>query len=130
MTRRRPAGLAERLNQRGQSTVELALLLPVLALLMLALIQVGLLVRVRVMVTHAAREAAREAAVGGGDDDVRRAAAAAADLDPRRIAVEVSRAGERVTVNIRYDDPTDVPIVGALLGDARFEARATMRLEG
>lgn len=130
MTRRRPAGLGERLNQRGQSTVELALLLPVLALLMLALIQVGLLVRVRVMVTHAAREAVREAAVGGDDDAVRRAAAAAADLDPRRIAVGVSRAGERVTVNIRYDDPTDVPIVGALLGDARFEARATMRLEG
>ena len=122
--------MAERLNQRGQSTVELALLLPVLALLMLALIQVGLLVRVRVMVTHAAREAVREAAVGGDDDDVRRAAAAAADLDPRRIAVGVSRAGERVTVNIRYDDPTDVPIVGALLGDARFEARAAMRLEG
>lgn len=130
MTRRRPAGLAERLTQRGQSTVELALLLPVLAMLMLALIQVGLLVRVRVMVTHAAREAVREAAVGGDDDAVRRAAAAAADLDPRRIAVGVSRAGERVTVNIRYDDPTDVPIVGALLGDARFEARAAMRLEG
>lgn len=130
MTRRRPAERAERLTQRGQSTVELALLLPVLALLMLALIQVGLLVRVRVMVTHAAREAAREAAVGGDDDDVRRAAAAAADLDPQRIGVGVSRAGERVTVNIRYDDPTDVPIVGALLGEARFEARATMRLEG
>ena len=130
MTRRRPAGRVEQLNQRGQSTAELALLLPVLAMLMLALIQIGLLVRVRVMVTHAAREAVREAAVGGDDDDVRRAAAAAADLDPGRIGVGVSRAGERVTVNIRYHDPTDVPIVGALLGDARFEAQATMRLEG
>lgn len=119
-----------RWNHRGQSTVELALLLPVLAVLMLALIQVGLLVRVRVMVTHAAREAARVAAVGVDDDGVRRAAAAAADLDPRRIGVRVSRAGERVTVEVRYDDPTEVPVVGALLGDARFDARATMRLEG
>lgn len=104
--------------------------MPVLVTLLLALVQIGLLVRVRVMVTHAAREAVREAAVGADDDEVRAAAAAAGDLDPRRLQVSVSRAGDRVAVEVRYRDPTEVPIVGALLGDARFDARATMRLEG
>ena len=122
-------GAAGRPADRGQSTAELVLLMPVLVALLLALVQIGLLVRVRVMVTHAAREAVREAAVGADDDDVRAAAAAAGDLDPRRLDVSVSRAGDRVAVEIRYHDPTDVPIVGALLGDARFDARATMRLE-
>lgn len=103
--------------------------MPVLVALLLALVQIGLLVRVRVMVTHAAREAVREAAVGADDDDVRAAAAAAGDLDPRRLEVSVSRAGDRVAVEVRYRDPTEVPIVGALLADARFDARATMRLE-
>ena len=120
---------AGRPADRGQSTAELVLLMPVLVALLLALVQIGLLVRVRVMVTHAAREAVREAAVGADDDDVRAAAAAAGDLDPRRLQVSVSRAGDRVAVEVRYHDPTDVPIVGALLGDARFDARATMRLE-
>lgn len=120
---------AGRPGDRGQSTAELVLLMPVLVALLLALVQIGLLVRVRVMVTHAAREAVREAAVGADDDDVRAAAAAAGDLDPRRLEVSVSRAGERVAVEVRYRDPTEVPIVGALLADARFDARATMRLE-
>ena len=120
---------AGRPADRGQSTAELVLLMPVLVALLLALVQIGLLIRVRVMVTHAAREAVREAAVGADDDKVRAAAAAAGDLDPRRLDVSVSRAGDRVAVEIRYHDPTDVPIVGALLGDARFDARATMRLE-
>lgn len=122
-------GAAGRPGDRGQSTAELVLLMPVLVALLLALVQIGLLVRVRVMVTHAAREAVREAAVGADDDDVRAAAAAAGDLDPRRLEVSVSRAGERVAVEVRYRDPTEVPIVGALLADARFDARATMRLE-
>ena len=130
MTGRRAASPLARRGQRGQSTVELVLVLPVLAALMLALVQIGLLVRVRVMVTHAAREAAREAAVGADDDGVRTAAAEAGDLDPRRLDVSVHRAGDRVAVAVRYRDPTEVPIVGALLADVRFEARATMRLEG
>ena len=42
--------------------MELALLLPVVLVLLLAVLQVGLLARDVVLVTHAAREAARAAA--------------------------------------------------------------------
>ena len=113
----------------GQSTVEFVLVLPCFALLLLTIVQVGLLVRTRVLVTHAAREAARAAAVGGSDLDVRVAALAAADLDPHRLSVAVHRAGGRATVELQYVDPTDVPLVGPLVGDAVFGADATMRLE-
>ncbi len=103
--------------------------MPFFALLLLAVVQVGLLVRTRVLVTHSAREAARVAAVGANDGEVRSAAVAAADLHPGRLVVEVRRADGKATVRLRYTDPTDVPLVGPLVGDAVFEARATMRLE-
>lgn len=109
--------------------MELALVMPFFALMLLALVQVGLLVRTRVLVTHAAREAVRSAAVGVSDGAVRSAALAASDLDPGRLTVSVQRAGGRAIVELRYAEPTDVPLVGPLVSDAVFEARATMRLE-
>ena len=42
-------------RDRGQSTVEVALLLPFVALLLLAVVQVGLVARDQVLVVHAAR---------------------------------------------------------------------------
>ena len=104
-------------------------MVPFLALMLLTIVQVGLLVRTRVLVTHAAREAVRSAAVGAADAEVRSAALAAADLDPRRLRVLVRRGGGRATVELQYAAATDVPVVGPLVGDAVFEARATMRLE-
>ena len=49
---------------RGQSTVEFALVLPLVVMVLLLVVQVGLVVRDQVLVVHAAREAARAAAVG------------------------------------------------------------------
>ncbi len=114
---------------RGQSTVEAALLLPAIAVVLLAVIQVGLVVHARIMVTHAAREGARAAAVGGTDDDVERAVAVAGDLAPYRLEVEVRRRNGRAVVEVSYDEPTSVPIIGLLLNDVTLEAEATMRLE-
>ncbi len=116
-------------RQRGQATVESALLLPFVALLLLAVVQVGLVVRSRVLVTHAAREGVRAAAVGGSDSDVRRAVEIAADLPTYRLGVEVSRSDGVAAVTVKFSDPTDVPLVGSLVGDAEVQAVARMRME-
>lgn len=129
MTGGSAARRAGRGRQSGQATVEFVLVMPFFALMLLAVVQVGLLVRTRVLVTHAAREAVRSAAVGVSDGEVRSAALAAADLDPGRLTVSVRRSGGRAIVELRYAEPTDVPLVGPLVSDAVFEARATMRLE-
>ncbi len=104
-------------------------MVPFLVLMLLTVVQVGLLVRTRVLVTHAAREAVRSAAVGEADAEVLSAALVSADLDPDRLQVSVRREGGRATVELRYVEATDVPLVGPLVGDATFEAQATMRLE-
>jgi hypothetical protein len=118
--------------ERGQATVEAALVLPLVVLLLLAVVQVGLLVRAEVLVTHAAREAARSAAVDADPQAATRAAGLATTLDAHRMTVRVegrSGPGSRVRVDITYTAPTDVPLVGALLGDVTLHASATMRVE-
>jgi len=116
----------------GQSTVEVALLLPLVALLLLAVVQVGLVARDLLLVTHAAREAARSAAVDPGPTAARDAATSATDLAPARLSVEVSGRGDpgsRVRVDLAYRSLTVVPLVGRLIGDVTVRGGATMRVE-
>ena len=117
----------------GQATVELALCLPLVLMAMLLVVQVGLVVGDQVRTVHAARAAAREAAVSAGSGPVDAAAVASSGMDPGRMAVAVSGRGEpgsHVTAHVTYRSVTDVPIVGLLLPDPTLEAEATMRVEG
>ena len=124
--------MTRRGDDGGQAVVELALVLPLVFLVLLAVVQVGLLVRDQVLVVHAAREAAREAAVDPSPEAARQAALAGSRLVADRLTVTSSGRGgpgSRVTVEVRYRAPTDVPLVGALVGDAGLEGSATMRVE-
>lgn len=117
---------------RGQSTVELALVLPVVVLLLLVLLQVGLVARDVVLVAHAAREGARAAATDDAADAAASAAAESSGLSPDRLEVTTSGRsgpGSRVRVEVRYRVPTDVPIVGRALGDRTVSSSVTMRVE-
>jgi len=119
-------------GDRGQSTAELALLLPVVVLVLLAVLQLGLVARDAVLVTHAAREAARAAAVDDAPGAARRAALAASGLRSDRMRVTTSGRngpGARVVVRLTYRIPTVVPIIGALLADPSVSAAASMRVE-
>ena len=127
----RPAGSHDpaRSNHRGQASVELALAFPLVVVMLLAIVQVALVVRDQVAVIHAAREGARAAAVtGAGPADGVAAAQAATRLEPGRLAVQVVK-GTEVRAATRYRSPTNVPIVGRLIGDVTVEATAVMRAE-
>ena len=116
----------------GQAAVELALVLPLVVVVLLVVVQVGLVARDQILVVHAAREAAREAAVDGGADVPRRAAVAGSGLADSRLSVTSTgrgAAGSRVRIEVRYKAPTAVPLVGAAVGDVTLEAGATMRVE-
>src|SRR5919198_5736771 len=105
---------------RGSATVEFALVLPLVLVVVLGLVQVGLVVRDRLLVEAAARAGARAAAVQDDPGAVQDAAMAAAPgLDAVRAQVVVTRAGSRgdpVRVHVVYDEPFRVPFVGWLLG--------------
>jgi Flp pilus assembly protein TadG len=119
-------------RQAGQATVEVALVVPLVALLALGVVQVGVLVHDQLLVTAAAREAVRAAAVSSDDAGARRAAGSVGRLDPGRLRVDVSRgAGESglVEARVSYTALTRVPVVGALLPDVSLSAEAVMRSE-
>lgn len=130
MTRRR-SGASDR-NERGQAAVELALLLPVVVVLLLAVLQVCLLGKDAILVAHASREAARAAATDPDPRAAATAAAAAAGLDPDHLDVTVTGRdgpGSRVLVVVTYRAPTTVPLVGPLVADRTIRVATTMRVE-
>jgi hypothetical protein len=115
-------------HERGQATVELALVLPVLVLALLAVIQVGLVVRDHLALVHAAREAARAASV---DPDSSRAVRAAHRTLPGSTVHIGDRpeVGEPISVEVTYTSRTNLPVVGALFPDPTLHATAVMRVE-
>ncbi len=119
-------------RQRGQATVELSLILPVIALLALLVGQVGVVATDAVLVHHAAREAARAAAVEPQIGVATAAAQGAAGLAPERMTVNLAggrSAGDSLRVTVRYSAPTHVPMVGRLIGDIDLSSTVTIRVE-
>jgi Flp pilus assembly protein TadG len=115
-------------RETGQAAVELALALPLVALLLLAIVQVGLVVRDEVLTVHAAREAARAAAVDPSPAGARAAALAGSGLRADRLTVRIGR-GDQSSAVVTYRSPTDLPLVGPLVPDLSLRAKAAMRTE-
>ena len=108
--------------------MELALVLPLVFTLLALLFQIALVARDEILVTHAARDAAREASVTA--DVSRIAAAARQNLPGARVAVVRRGAvGEPVEVAISYVAHTDLPLVGMFLPDLTMHGRSVMRVE-
>lgn len=116
----------------GQATVEFVLVLPVLMVFLLAVVQVGLVVRDQLAVIHAAREGARAASVDDTGNPGGHAATGvgrAGGLEDTRRTVTINVHDGLVTVRVTYRAPTDVPIIGPMLPDHTLTATATMALE-
>lgn len=121
-----------RASSGGQATVELALALPILALLLAALVEVGLVVGDQARLWHAAREAVRVAVVDPDVADVR-AAAERAGLRPLQVTVSpephLRRQGDPVAVEVRYSPTSRVRLFGAVLERVELTAAGVMRIE-
>ena len=113
-------------TEHGQATVEFALLLPILVLLLMCVVQTALIARDAVLVSHAARVGARIAAVDPSGDAVRNAVVEATPLDPSRLQITRRTEGDLVRVTVRYEAPTDVPLVGTLVGDVHMSESVAM----
>ena len=129
--RRRPPG------DSGQATVEFALILPMIVMLLTIIVQFGLIVRDQLAVIHAAREGAR----AGSIDDTGRPTAAATDvaihnsrLHASRLAVTANIGsaglpGQVITVTVTYRSPIIVPFARRVLPERTVRASVSMMLE-
>ena len=123
-------------HDAGQATVELALVLPFIVLLALALVQFGVVVAHQLGVVAAAQCAARAAAISGNggeySPDVAQREAKVASSECvalRPLRVDLTTVNNVVTARIEYLDRTNLPFVGLLFPNLTLESAAAMQLE-
>ena len=124
-------------EERGQTMTEFALVLPILALLLFAVIQFGIAFNHYLTVTDAARAGARQAAVAmyGPDNPATSAEEAARDsaenLDQGEFDVTVTASpgwekGADVTVTASY--PYEISLLGVVVSSGDLTSSTTERI--
>jgi Flp pilus assembly protein TadG len=124
-------------SEDGQTAVEFALVLPILAVLIFAIVEFGVTFHDYVTVTDASRVAAREAAVSRHTGDFGAAAEAAGEqaaqsldgdvLDVNCGAEDWSRPGTDVSCTVTY--PYSIDVLGWVVADGTLTSETTERLE-
>lgn len=115
-------------NEQGQSTVELALLIPMLALFLMLILQVAVVVRQHVLVANAARTAARESSVNKNQSD----AISLAHRSAPKSKVSISRPstpGQYLKVKVTDKVESTLPIIGVVFPDITVSGESIMRVE-
>ena len=112
-------------NDRGQATVEFALTIPVLLLVLLGAVQVFVLLADRLHLVHVTRDATRAASVSA-DPTAAVARVIGRAWPDRDVTFRVVDDGELVSVRVELIDSTDVPIIGRFLPDVRLTESLTM----
>lgn len=123
-------------NHRGQTIVELALVLPVLLLIAAGTMEFGRVLHQYLVVTAAAREGARSAAVGNNDATVISAVRAAATvIDKGELTVTITPSarvrGNAVTVTVSNPVQIFTPLISQFFPKNPYAVQGTaiMRVE-
>jgi Flp pilus assembly protein TadG len=122
-------------GERGQTIVEFAVVLPILAVLLFGIIQFGIAFNNYITLTDAARAGARTAAVSRDTSDPAGAAttalrSAATDLDESQLGVSVSstwQPGSQVSVTATY--PYSIDLFGVVVKSGTLSTTTKERVE-
>ena len=115
-------------TEQGQATVEVALLIPILALFLLLIVQVALFAREHVLVAQAARSAARELSVNNNREN----AISIARRSVPNARVDIARpgtAGQYLSVTVHETVKSSLPLIGVLFPDVTVSSQVVMRVE-
>jgi Flp pilus assembly protein TadG len=123
-------------NQQGQTMTEFALVLPVLALILFAVIQFGIVFNNYITLTDATRAGARKAAVSRQDPNRNAAVmsavrSSASDLKSSKLSVlppsSTWDSGADVTVTASY--PYSISLLGVVVKSGSLTSTTTERVE-
>jgi len=114
------------MNRSGTAALEFALVFGVVALLLLSMVEFGLMLNAKILVTTAAREGARKAAVDGGESSAAlgriREILEAGNLKRDKTRVDISPQeaafGSAIVVRISYTYEFTSPLVARVVGRA------------
>ncbi len=126
-----------KLNKKGQSVVETALVLPIILLLLLGMFEISRIFGSYLLITYVSRESARMAAVGRTDNAIiENVHKKSTLLKVENIQIIISpaqssrRTGDDISVSIKYKIPIYAPIIQNILPNPlNLEAKTVMRIE-
>lgn len=124
-------------NQKGQSLVEFAIILPILILVVMAILEFGLILNSYLTIQNIAREGARLGIAGGTDDQIRNVIFSsspnltASDLTINITPSDATRSsGDTLTVSVSYNYHGITPVISSLIGNiVVLRAQTLMRVE-
>ncbi|HHY34248.1 MAG TPA: DUF4320 family protein [Firmicutes bacterium] len=125
-------------EEQGQAIAEFALVAGLLVLLLFSMLEVGLALNTKLVLTSVARETARLAAIQGGRTaqvvERMRESLTLAGINPEEVewVIRPGQAiyGTRITVTLRYRYKLKMPLVAAISGgDIPIQAEVVTRSE-
>lgn len=125
-------------NQKGQSLVEFALLLPVLILILLCIMEGGRIFSTHLILQTAAREGARSAALGMDNSQIiTKVENFTGTLDLAKLTITINpediadrTTGQEASIKLEYNLDIITPIISNILGDPfPLKTKVAMRVE-
>jgi len=124
-------------NEKGQSLVEFAILLPVLLLLLMGILEFGLMLNSYLTINNSAREGARLGIVTGSNIEIEELINnISPNLDTANLVVNIMplegsrQSGDTLTVEVIYNYQVVIPIISNILNHVVvLKAQTSMRIE-
>lgn len=124
-------------NNRGQTLVEIALVLPILLLIISGIIEFGRVFNAYLTLTHSSREGARAGAVGKPDTEITEIVKTASyPLDSDNLTIQINPVessrtrGSTITVEINSSVSIYTPFISSLIQNPfPVSGKTTMRVE-
>jgi len=124
-------------NEKGQSLVEFAILLPLLLLLMMGILEFSLMLNSYLTINNSAREGARLGIVAGSNIEIKELILnISPNLDSKKLIVNITplegsrQSGGTITVEVIYNYQVIIPIISNILGNVVvLKAQTSMRIE-
>jgi hypothetical protein len=125
-----------KLNKKGQSLVETALILPVIILLLMGMFEFTRIFGSYLLITYTGRESARLASVGKTDNEIKQniiAKSGMLNLANLQVVIDPSgerRTGQDVRINIKYKIVIYAPVIQSIVPNPFYvESNTYMRVE-
>lgn len=124
-------------NEKGQSLVEFALIIPLILLILMGILEFGVMLNTYLAINHSSKEGARLGALGGTDTEILAGIISSSPtLDPAKITVHIDPIqstrirGSAITVKVVYNYNVMLPVVSSIINKSvNLEAQTSMRTE-
>ena len=124
-------------NEKGQSLVEFAIILPFLLLLLMGILEFGIMLNSYLTIHNSAREGARLGIVAGSDIEIKQLITnISPNLDTKNQIVNITpsegsrKSGGTLTVEVTYNYQVTIPIISNIVHNVVvLKAQTSMRIE-